>query len=738
MDIGSLVLALALTGQTRQRAADASQAAQQEADPDTSIEEADEAAVEDDAAPPGMAQKGAGAPAGADRKAPGGQPDAGSTDVEPAEPITPLHSMLPKPGTADALLKWLAGGDAALDGKRVALVDLLSRVYDRSQQAILIASYWKLSAAVAEYRIAADESSRLEQLLSPADAADKHASDPVLEARLAGGEARLREAELAMVTQQFALAEQMRLPANEPLPLADDLPHAGAYRTSFERFARVAPPRSHLLDRTLPLLHRSVELRAAAALSAADSADAETEAYHTGQLDLLSAVDSVSELTRQRRAFVAAVRDYNLDIAEYALSVAPASLTSTQLVGMLIGPPRTVSPANTAPPKQVAEQPGGVKPARFDAPLGGTSSASGTPTLAPPQAGSRRSPRGQQRGAGGEAPSGSSPDTGRRRPANAPADQSGQAKPVIKSISPSTTSRRDNLTRRYFTARPPSDLATADETQPAAGANGAGVEQGIYSGLADLSPIKRAQELSATLHWDRQITADDGTPTTLIDALAATAGLDKRTLIEAYWQGREQIAAAAAVKQEAELLKSLQSAALASHSQPGGAEAMLRLRTAQLSADAAEEEATIGVLTAQFNLAQLMRRPLTSSWPWPITPPHAGGYQLRLDEQSTAVQQTSLVRQVSKAIPLRHEVLQQRADAVVAADAARAEVILGFEAGQRRVSDALASVRQLTTDTLAFLDAQTQYNIQFADYVMAVAPPGTPDATLAGVLVVKR
>jgi hypothetical protein len=54
------------------------------------------------------------------------------------------------------------------------------------------------------------------------------------------------------------------------------------------------------------------------------------------------------------------------------------------------------------------------------------------------------------------------------------------------------------------------------------------------------------------------------------------------------------------------------------------------------------------------------------------------------------------------------------------------------------VSDAVASVRQLSDETLAFLDAQTQYNIQFADYVMAVAPPGTPDTTLAGVLVVNR
>ncbi|HEV3003182.1 MAG TPA: hypothetical protein VGX78_01920, partial [Pirellulales bacterium] len=352
-------------------------------------------------------------------------------------------------------------------------------------------------------------------------------------------------------------------------------------------------------------------------------------------------------------------------------------------------------------------------------------------------------PRTKQDDQRGAAPSGAAPSTGRRRSTNAPSDQSGQTKPIIKSIAPGATSRRDDAAKRYLAAKPPNDVSgqepmPPDEANLTPDANGPGADQGLYSALADLSPVKRAQELSATLHWDRQVTAEQGTPTTLTDALAATAGLDKRMLVEAYWRSRERVAAAEVVRQEAELLRSLQVTALASHAQPGGAEAMLRLRTAQLSADAAQEEAAIGVLAAQFNLAQFMRRPPSGPWPWPITSPHAGGYRLKLDEQPGGVQQSALARQVSMAIPVRHEVLQRRAEAVVAADAARLELVLGLEAGQRRISDAVAAVRQLSSETLAFLDAQTQCNIQFADYVMAVAPPGTPDATLAGVLVVNR
>ncbi|HWB08129.1 MAG TPA: hypothetical protein VG826_02705 [Pirellulales bacterium] len=742
MDIGSLfVVVLALSGQVRQPPADTQQAEQQESDFDRSIEEADDAA-DPTGAPdrPGNATEPAERKsAAADRRAVRAKEppaDAGGSSAagEAEDDLTPLQDVSSKPGTADALLQWLAEGDTALEGKRVALVDLLSRVYDRPQQAIIVAAYWKLSAAVAEYRIAADEVLRLEQLLPPAEASGKHASDPVLEAHLAAAEARLREAELAAVSQQFALAEQMRLPANEPLPLANDLPHAGAYRTFFqERYSRTAPPRSHLIDRTLPLLQRSVELRAAAAVSAADSAEAEAEAYHAGQLDLLAAVDRVGELTRQRRAFVAAVRDYNLDIAEYALSVAPAALTSAQLVGMLIGPPRTAPASNVTQPKQVAEEPNGVKAAGFNAPITGSNA---TPTLAPPQPGSSGGTRKKQGDQRGGAPG------GRRRPSDQ--NESSQTRPTIKSISPGATSRGETIARRHVAGKPPEgtgryDAVADDDSGLTMDARAsAPVDQGLYGALAGLSPLKRAQELSATLHWDRQVTAEQGTPTSLADALAAAAGPNKRALVQAYWGGREQIAAAQVVAQEADLLKSLQAAALSLHDQPGGAEAMLRLRTAQLSADAAEQEAAIGVLSGQFDLAQLMRRPPTGPWPWPVTPPHAGGYRLKLDEQSSAVQQVSLVRQVSKAIPARQEILQRHADAVVAADAARVEFALGFEQGTRRLSDALAAVRELSNETLAFLDAQTQYNVQFADYVMAVAPPGTPDATLAGVLVVSR
>jgi hypothetical protein len=736
MNLGSLYLVLALCGQVQPRAAVPGDTAPRDSTPaddvDSEIESADENPTIESDPPAAAPTKNGAEPAAAPSKKGAGEPAA----AEPvADALAPTRSLPAKGANPDSLLQWLAQADTSLDGKRVALVDLLSRIYDRPQQAVVIPAYWKLSAAEFEYRIAADEALRLQQLLPPADASGKHASDSLLEARLAAAEARLREVELAVISQQHALADQMRLPASEPLPLAGDLPHAGAYRTYFqEKYARVAPPRAHLIDRTLPLLQRSIELRASAAISAADCADAGAEAYHAGQLDLAATVDSIAELTRQRRAFVAAVRDYNLDIADYALSVVPAGLTSSQLVSILIGPPPTAQRTPPADPKQAAGQRGGVNQAGFNAPL---FAPAGQPTLAPtrpltnlPAAddGDRSAP-----------PSANPPRRAPRRPPVAP-NQSGDAPRRIKSVSPNATSSRTPSGQRYRAAKPPVDEATSDapaddgfSSKPQAGA-----DQGLYTALRDLSPVKRAQELSATLHWSNAASEPLGTPTTLSDAFTASAGLDRRSVIQAYWRACEQVAACQVTKSEIELLRVLESAALSMRSQPGGAEAMLHLRTSQLSAQAAAEECLVGLINAQFSLAQLMRRPLEGAWPVPTTPPHAGGYRLKADAQPATVMQNSAVQQLTVALPIEHEALQNHADAVVAADAARVEAVLGFEGGQRPLDEAVAAERFLSDETLAFLDMQTAYNLAFADYVLAVAPPGVSDSTLAAVLVVSR
>ncbi len=145
---------------------------------------------------------------------------------------------------------------------------------------------------------------------------------------------------------------------------------ASGYNTRFDTVYRsVAPPaRAVLLDRSLPLRHRSIEMRAAAATAASHAAEGDFDAYAEGRADVTIALESIDELARQQRAFIEAVRDYNRDIAEYALSIAPPGLANEKLVGMLIAPSGS-EPGRGSNEPTMAEQPEGVRRAGFDQPI---------------------------------------------------------------------------------------------------------------------------------------------------------------------------------------------------------------------------------------------------------------------------------------------------------------------------------------------------------------------------------
>lgn len=643
--------------------------------------------------------------------------------------LAPVRTAAPPPGAADSLMHWLTSEDqVALEGKPTPLADLLARLADRGQQIALVQTYWKLSAALGEYRIAADESARLGQLLPPVDATGKHPTDPLLESRLASCEARLREAELAVVDLQYALGESVRAAPTEPLVLPVDLPHVGAYRTYFqERYARVSPPRGHLIDRSLPLLHRSLELRASAAVSAADAADADQEAYHAGKLDGLSVIETLAELTRQRRAFVAAVRDYNSDIAEYALSVVPPGLSSAQLVNVLIGPPKQSDDATGQ--KAVVQDPPPVKRAGYDQPIEPGSGPSAAPGLL------RQGGAADATGMRPLHPNSSSPTPGGTRPRKRiksyvpkPADSKraqNHRSAFWGAVLLCADTRQAGKLDLHIAAKPPLD--DVGQTEAAAS------DAGLYSALAALEPPQRLRQLSDSLQWDRASELS-GDGTTLPEAL--TAAPDRRAVLAAYWQGRERIAAYQVRQQQHDQLLALQAAALHQRQQPNAAEAMLRLQTAQFAAEAGAVETQVAVLAAQFDLAQAMRRPLSGRWPLPTTPPHAGHFRLKLETQPASVVEAMPVRQLARDIPTRYEALLKRAEAVVAADAARAEISQRCDSGEPLLDPAIAVTAQTAEESLSLLADQTQYNVRFAEYVLAVAPPTLPAQELAGLLVV--
>ena len=681
-------------------------------------------------------------------------------------PLAPLETAPAREGEADALVRRLADpAQFALPGAPTRLAELISRLIDRRQQIEATQTYWKLSAAMAEYRVCSECVAGLQQLL-PAEGAPASPGDAIVAARLAAAEARLREAEAQVLAEQYLLADLTRWTVANALPLPADLPHVGAYDTKFQDVyaGRVPPPRAYLLDRSLPLRLRSLEMRAAAVTAATHAVEADFEAFGKQQLDQVVVLDSIAELARQQRAFLVSVRDYNRDIAEYALSVAPANLSVVRLVGLLIPPAD-----HAASPGEGAE---GLRQAGFEEPL---KSAAGErparsaaapglrprnePTLAPPE-GQAREPNtvkvepadGQGEPSGETQPTESQNEAPAASEAEAEAAEAehgaeepsgngaGGAAPPTNPFAPrSPGAGQRGPGKRYESQKPlDSDSDTQAAETPAAETGAAEAPLGLYPALIDLPPQKRAQELGSALHWSHQLPPEPGQPVSLLDCLAWQPQSGRPGgLIEAYWQARHRAARYQALAQQAEQLRALDAAALAWRNHPDGAEAMLRLKTAQRAAEADLIEAELDFRIGQFALAQAGGRSLAADWPLPATAPHAGRYRTKLELQPPQVAGLPQVRQLAATIPEWHAVLEKQSAAVVAADAARAAATARFEQGASPLGEPLAEIRQQTEETLAFLNVQNEYNLEIAEYVLTVAP-GIDRLALARALVVDR
>jgi len=295
----------------------------------------------------------------------------------------------------------------ALPGKVTALEELFNTVGDRRRQIDAVRSYWKLTADVADYHFAWQQTQFLKLLGETIDVVEKgpdvQRAKTENASRFAESQARQREAEMKLAATQIDLAERASLPTANRQPLPRDLPHVGVYNTSFEKvYAHRTPPaRAYLLNRTLPLWRDIIVMRAETVWASQDAYDAAFDAYRKGQLEVDDVFLAIEELRERRSEFIAAVRRYNEEIAEYALTSAPDGTSRETLVGMLIKNSNTPKLGRAVVPADA----GLVQPVTYvdefgnviAAPIATTfetdeivteptaEPATGTPTLAPPQ-----------------------------------------------------------------------------------------------------------------------------------------------------------------------------------------------------------------------------------------------------------------------------------------------------------------------------------------------------------------
>lgn len=668
-------------------------------------------------------------------------PAHGTAPLREPAPGAPEQSLDPPPTrlrASDFLIRALTiPQDAPISGRPVPLVEVLSSTVDRAAQLQATEAYWKLASAVAEYNFCQDE---LDQLLRLKPATTPGAEDAAaatarwLEPRTADTKARMHEAASSLVAAQYALAERLRIPAGQPLPLPADVPHVGPYRTRLADVysRRVPPPQAILVDRTLPVRYEAIELRATAVQAALDSVDSLEEAYNGGKADLPTLMASVDHLARQRRAFMGAVREYNDNIAAYALAIPAGGLTSQALASMLIkprtespGPTMTagglVAPSSPAGLSPVGSIPSGVERAGFNQPIPqGEPPANGRPAAPPNRLDEPNLAPPQKQG----------------QPTLAPPQGEEPGEPTLPKAD-GTDPFKSRTVRKPTT--PPSADAPAESPAIAAQIDPADAAhlppQGLYPALVGLAPARQAQHLAEVLHLNCELPAPPSTNATLLQCLGTTPGLQRRALIDAYWNVREQAARYHVLMHEIEQLDEIAALLLNVSSDPEAADAMLRLRSARCAAAADAADAHASAMMRQFVLTELAGRPVSVEWLLPATAPHAGGYQLKLDMQPQAVRDSAAVRRAAASIPLVQAALAERAAGVIAADTACAGTLVEMQSGRPAAAASISAIRDQADQTLAFLASLTEYNRLIADYVAGVVPPDTPSPILASALV---
>jgi len=243
-----------------------------------------------------------------------------------------LEPLASRPGAPQ-----LAPVDANLYARPLPLLEAIERSGDKSRRLWISQAYWKVSAAYAQVRCCTEAIERLELIAPGGDPHDR----ATLDVAVAAARADLADARAQLGFAQQELVDLARLPLTESLPWPVDRPLAGPYQTHFDAIFATRPTtgRVRAIARTLPSRHEALESRAAAVRAAA-TAMAMAEADHAkGRRPIEAVIAAHAALVGQQRDFLQATKAYNLDIAEYAMAVADASVPDDTFVSMLIGTP---------------------------------------------------------------------------------------------------------------------------------------------------------------------------------------------------------------------------------------------------------------------------------------------------------------------------------------------------------------------------------------------------------------
>lgn len=217
-------------------------------------------------------------------------------------------------------------------------------------------------------------------------------------------------------------------------------------------------------------------------------------------------------------------------------------------------------------------------------------------------------------------------------------------------------------------------------------------------------------------------------PLQLLEALGRSGDRSRRLwIVQAYWKVS---VAYATVRSATEAVERLD--LVAPGTDPHD-RATLDVATAGARADLAEARARLAA--AQQELVDLARLPVGEPAPWPVDRPLADPYQTHFDAIFANRIATGRVRAIVRGLPSRHEAVAARATAVTAAEKAMAMAEADHAKGKRPIEAVVAAHAALVNQQERFLDAVRTYNLEIAEYAMAVAELALPDDQFVSMLI---
>ena len=141
------------------------------------------------------------------------------------------------------------------------------------------------------------------------------------------------------------------------------------------------------------------------------------------------------------------------------------------------------------------------------------------------------------------------------------------------------------------------------------------------------------------------------------------------------------------------------------------------------------------LIASQYELAELARLPPGEAMPWPIDHPLTSPYQTHFGAIFAARLATMRIRMIDRTLPSKHEAIESHAAAFLASATAMQLAETDHARGMRTIESVIVAAKEIALTQHEIVRLVKSYNVDIAEYVVAVVDASVPDDRFASMLI---